>query len=124
MEGPSTVQIHVFEPVKAIGCDRGTIDPGVRFAACCARPSLKVRAEPAIKEGFSRTRSPFCSRYRLNPRLCSSLPVFHDRRTLSAVALAVNISSSTTVGKLIKVVCVAVLFDELGSGWSAVTEAC
>src|ERR1700737_3615309 len=82
-----------------------------------------VRAEPAIKEGFSRTRSPLCSRYRLNPKFFSSAPVCHERTALSAVALAVNVSRFTAVGNVINVVCVAVLLDELGSGWSAVTDA-
>ena len=39
------------------------------------------------------------------------------------MTVAMNVSSATRVGNVINVVCVAVLLEESGSGWSAVTDA-
>src|SRR5258708_300606 len=82
-----------------------------------------ISADPAISDGFMRTRSPFSSRYTLKPRFRSSLPVFHFSVTSPAWLAAVNVFSFTLVGKVMISVWVAVLFDETGSGSFAVTEA-
>src|ERR1700689_2513411 len=64
----------------------------------------------------------------LNPRLCTSLPVFHSSTTrfvpvLSLPDWAENDSNLMLVGAVMVSVCVEALLFGLGSVWSALTVA-
>ena len=60
-------------------------------------------AEPAISDGFTFTRAPFSSRYRLKPRLCFSPPVCQLTTVSAPTRSAEKDLSKTAVGNVVTV---------------------